>query len=469
MNIKLPYDNTSIESICKYAKNLHNKSLEDIVGDKKIVLNKKNKGNVGNFIQEYWFHIKVDNKKDQDFDLAGLELKCTPLKLLKNNSLTIKEPLSICAINLTQLDTETWNTSYLKHKINNILIIFHIPNQIFFKTVINKSTLFELKNYEELIKNDWLVIFNKNKLGLSHTLSAKDTRYLCTAPKSSDSSFKVKQPNSDKPAKQLGFRFKTAFMRTIYEQTKNPEKFDSFVSHNQSENKAKIKLTSVSYKSFLLKKLNHESGKSLKVLCDENCLTLGSSKDTVPMLINKFLGIKNYKAKILELELEGIRIKHVKHNNKNYPYEAMSFPAEKIRELEQSTWEDSNLSEYLNTLLIVPLYKPTRNTKDSDCILGKSFFWTPSNEQWNNIRKEWVMYKNEFIQGKGKVSLITKGNKTQESLGITKSRDTSYIHMRPHGTKNSKRDSDSHGNTFRKHSFWLNQKFIQEILNQANS
>ena len=66
MNSKLPYDNTSIESICRYAKNLHSKSLEDIVGDKKIVLNNKNKGNVGNFIQEYWFHIKADNKKDQD-------------------------------------------------------------------------------------------------------------------------------------------------------------------------------------------------------------------------------------------------------------------------------------------------------------------------------------------------------------------------------------------------------------------
>ncbi len=471
MNSKLPYDNTSIESICRYAKNLHSKSLEDIVGDKKIVLNNKNKGNVGNFIQEYWFHIKADNKKDQDFYLAGLELKCTPLKLLKNNSLTIKEPLSICAINLTQLDTETWNTSYLKHKINNILIIFHIPNQIFLKTVINKSTLFELKNYEELIKNDWLVIFNKNKLGLSHTLSAKDTRYLCTAPKSSDSTFKVKQPNSDKPAKQLGFRFKTAFMRAIYEQSKNPLKYNSLLSDaNQVISiKTKEQITLTNYKSILLQKLNKQSNKSLGELCKTNNLSLGKAKDSVARLLNKFLGFKNYKARILELELEGINIKVVRHNNEYYPYESMSFPSEKIKELEKSSWQSSNLSEYLNTLLIVPLFQPSKDTKIDNFVLGQSFFWTPSDVQWEKIKNEWEMYRDEFINGKARVSVIKRGNKTFESLGITKSKDTSYIHMRPHGAKNSDRDEDSHGNIFCKQSFWLNKKFVQQILSQANS
>lgn len=471
MNSKLPYDNTSIKSICMYAMKLHSKSLEDIVGNRNVVFNKKNKGNIGNFIQEHWFYIKPDNKKDQDFDLAGLELKCTPLKLLKNNSLTIKEPLSICAINLTQLDTETWNTSYLKHKINNILIIFHIPNQIFLKTVINKSTLFELKNYEELIKNDWLVIFQKNKLGLSHTLSAKDTRYLCTAPKSSDSTFKVRQPNSDEPAKQLGFRFKTAFMRAIYEQSKNPLKYNSLLSDDNQiiSTKTKEQITLTNYKSILLEKLNNEANKSLGELCKKNNLSLSKAKDSIARLLNKFLGFKNYKARILELELEGINIKVVRHNNEYYPYESMSFPSEKIKELEKSSWELSKLSEYLNTLLIIPLYQSSRDTNIDSLVLGQSFFWTPNDIQWEGIKNEWEMYRDEFINGKAKVSLIKRGNKTFESLGITKSKDTSYIHMRPHGAKNSDRDEDSHGNSFCKQSFWLNQKFIQEILNQASS
>ena len=65
--------------------------------------------------------------------------------------------------------------------------------------------------------------------------------------------------------------------------------------------------------------------------------------------------------------------------------------------------------------------------------------------------------------------MIKRGNKTFESLGITKSKDTSYIHMRPHGAKNSDRDEDSHGNIFCKQSFWLNKKFVQQILSQANS
>tara|TARA_Y100000389_G_scaffold71856_1_gene68558 strand:+ start:638 stop:2068 length:1431 start_codon:yes stop_codon:yes gene_type:complete len=464
----LPYDNTNIQSICSYGSQLHGKSLEDIVEDKNIVINKKNKGNIGNFIQEHWFYIKPDNKKDQDFDLAGLELKCTMLERKKNNSLKVKWPLSLCAINYDDLDKETWDTSYLKHKIKNILLVFHLPDSVFLKTMIDKTSLFKLKDYEEIIQNDWLFIYNKNKDGLSHTLSGRDTKYLCTAPKSNDSKYKKKQPNSRFLAKALGFRLKSAFINTIYKQTKHPEKFDSIIDNNINE-KSKSQLTNNSYKSFLIKKLNHESGKSLKMLCNENNLSLGLSKDTVPKLINKFLGFKNYKARILELELEGINIKLVKHNNNNYPYQAMSFPAEKIIELENSTWEDSKLSEYLNTLLIVPIYKPNSDTKDSECVLGSSFFWKPNDKQWVGITEEWEMYRDEFIQGKGKVSLIKKGNRYVESLGITKSKDTSYIHMRPHGAKNSDRDVDSHGNSFCKQSFWLNKKFVQEILNKVSS
>lgn len=469
MNKKLPYDNTSIESICMYAEKLHGKSLEDIVENKNIVINKKNKGNIGNFIQEHWFYIKPDNKKDQDFGSAGLELKCTTLERKKNNSLKVAWPLSICSINYDDLDKETWNTSYLKHKIKNVLLVFHLPDSVFLKTMIDKTSLFKLKDYEEVIKNDWLFIYNKNKEGLSHTLSGRDTKYLCTAPKSNDSKYKVKQPNSRFLAKALGFRLKSAFINTIYKQDKNPSKFDSIISNNFINEKSELIPTNDSYKSFLLDKLNKESGKSLKQLCDKNKLSLGLSKDTVPKLINKFLGFKNYTARILELELEGISIKVVKHNSENFPYQAMSFPAEKIMELENSTWEYSKLSEYLNTLLIVPMYKANKDTQDHDCILGNSFFWKPNDKQWDGISREWKMYRNEFIQGKGKLSLLKKGNAYVESLGITKSKDTSYIHMRPHGAKNSDRDKDSHGNTFCKQSFWLNKKFVQEILNHASS
>jgi len=39
--------------------------------------------------------------------------------------------------------------------------------------------------------------------------------------------------------------------------------------------------------------------------------------------------------------------------------------------------------------------------------------------------------------------------------------------MRPHGTKTaSDRDVDSFGNSFVKHSFWLNKSFIQKLAKE---
>lgn len=59
---------------------------------------KRNKGNLGQMIEECYFHYKCNNDARPDFAEAGVELKVTPYKQYQNGSLSAKERLILTMI-----------------------------------------------------------------------------------------------------------------------------------------------------------------------------------------------------------------------------------------------------------------------------------------------------------------------------------------------------------------------------------
>jgi len=53
----------------------------------------------------------------------------------------------------------------------------------------------------------------------------------------------------------------------------------------------------------------------------------------------------------------------------------------------------------------------------------------------------------------------------KEVSNLSKASSTKIIHMRPHTRDTNDRDEDLFGNSLVKQSFWLNSKFIQNLLN----
>tara|TARA_B100000579_G_scaffold343982_1_gene296323 strand:+ start:194 stop:1585 length:1392 start_codon:yes stop_codon:yes gene_type:complete len=456
----MKYDDSDVESIYSYGKTIVGKNLESIRNEgghtsSELELKKEDKGKLGVFIQFYWYGKKRDNDKDRDFPKAKLELKTTGVHE-KKKRWAIKEPLSICQINFDHLDKESWETSYVREKMSKMLIFFYRyeKNSDFMKTVIHDLMIFDIEKYENLLKSDWKVIHKKNKDGLAHLLSGKDTLYLATAPKGSNVEYTVKQPNNRKNlAKKLGYRLKASFVQTAWDNFKNPDNYNTL---------SKIKNIETDLKEIILSNLHKLKSDTINGLSKKYNISVPKSKDCIYQFLSKILGFKNLKLKILEVEAAGIAFKTVSANPKNFvPYEAMSFPAEKIMELEKQNWEESNLYNVLsNILLIIPTYRDKKKISIKDGEIGSAFFWRPSEKELNEIKKEWEMYRNEFINGKGKVEIINN----REVLGITKASSTKYIHMRPHATKQQAKDCDSHGNYFCKHSFWLNIHYIKDIL-----
>jgi len=112
--------------------------------------------------------------------------------------------------------------------------------------------------------------------------------------------------------------------------------------------------------------------------------------------------------------------------------------------------------------------KENKNVDLDKQYVGKAFFWSPSVDEFNVIKSEWLNYQNEVKSGKCKVTRIAQNTKRgyKEVSALSKESSTQIIHIRPHGRDANDRDQDLLGNTLVKQSFWLNSKFIQNLLNR---
>lgn len=78
---KLSYDKTSAISIFEYSKGLLSRSLREFI--KENYSPKKGKGSIGQMVENLYFLLETNNNPEADFSSAGMELKCTPIKLSK--------------------------------------------------------------------------------------------------------------------------------------------------------------------------------------------------------------------------------------------------------------------------------------------------------------------------------------------------------------------------------------------------
>ena len=86
-------DITSPNSIVEHAKHLKNTTLRQACGADIEKHGYKGKGNFGQILEKFYFGYEPNSDAEPDFLEAGLELKTSPLKTLKNGSFRSKERL----------------------------------------------------------------------------------------------------------------------------------------------------------------------------------------------------------------------------------------------------------------------------------------------------------------------------------------------------------------------------------------
>ena len=114
------YDITSAQSIVNYGMKLLGHSLRELHPEARMF---NGKGGLGTSVEYFHYDYAPNSESRPDFAEAGLELKCTPLKLLTDNSMGSKERLVLNIINFIEEADKTFETSSFWNK-NKFLLTF---------------------------------------------------------------------------------------------------------------------------------------------------------------------------------------------------------------------------------------------------------------------------------------------------------------------------------------------------------
>lgn len=468
------YDDGSEKSIVTYAKQLVGKTIEDIISltEEKIEINIRNKGMIGQFIEEHWFGQKPNSSPLPDFEKVGIELKVIPL-IQQTKKIAVKERTKICSIDYKKLVSESWESSHAKIKLNKILFIYYLyDSKNLLHSKVIKIDLWELNqgSNEIIIKQDWLGVRKSIVDGYGHLLSERQSKILAASRSGSGGKDKygelkdlVLQPNQTYEPKALkrAFSLKSSFTNQRWIELSTNAKYESIIETLNISNLDSLEQA-------VLEKINSLQGKSILELSKLFDVVVGRSKSRIASVMKKIIGFKSIRSKIKEFEQLGIEIKMINvRKQDNRPLEAISFPAMKLQEFVNEEWEESTFLPMISNILFIPIYKEHKDIKDLDKLcLGKAFFWTPSNEEINIIGKEWLTYQEEVKESKCKVTKVPNKSKRGyiEVSKLSKESTTQIIHMRPHGRDSNDRDEDGLGNSIVKQSFWLNTKFVQQLI-----
>lgn len=486
------YDDSDEQSILQYAKKLENRTFRDILNEfekskfksydrfkgENIVIeedestylvNKKAKGELGNFLERYYFGYKPNGKQEADFPKVGIELKQTCIDVKKNGDYTAGERLSITNISFEKPVEDDFFKSHVWNKTRLMLLIHYLRDKS--KERLDYEILFAnlFTPPEEDLKiiiEDYRKINEKIKSGLAHELSEGDTLYLGACTKGSTAA-KIMRPQyygDHTLAKKRNFCFKRSYMDYILHTYVLKEKvpYESIIKNDEV-------LYEQSFENYVIEKINTHIGKSDFELCKKFDREYNVNKAQWVDLTYRMLGIKGNHAK--EFVKAGIVLKTIRLEENSKIKEHMSFAPFKFKEFVQEEWETSKIYNYFSeTRFLFVVYQK----KGEYYYLQGASMWNMPLSDLNTIVYDGWKNIQECIRNG--VEFKKSGKKMLNNL--PKPSDNPIIHIRPHASKaayllhngytqgNVEKDADElpNGEWMTRQSFWINNEYILKQL-----
>lgn len=466
------YDHTKPDSIETYAQRLIGKSFREVwdeddarfpillreattYGVSDVLEIKRNKGNLGQIIEEKFFHYKCNNDARADFPEAGVELKVTPYKINQNGSLSAKERLILTMIDYFKVVNEDFEESHFWQKSRLILLIYYLYKKEIKYNLDYKIRYCKLFTPPEqdvkIIRHDYYIIVSKIQDGKAHELSEGDTLYLGAAPKAATSKVRRKQPFSDELAKPRAFAFKNSYMTYVLNNYIVPGKktYEPIISKETVE----------SFEDYVVEKIDRYQGYSVQDLCKEFEMEFSKRpKNLEAMLAYRILGIKGNHAE--EFEKANVVVKTIRIGKNDKIRESMSFPTFRFKELVREEWEDSIFGNYLReTRFLFVIYK---FDKDNVLRLRGCQFWNiPYEDLEIEVKSVWERTKQVLLDGLQVMEIngVRRNN-------FPKASENPVCHVRPHALNAMDTYELPDGRQYPKQCFWLNNTYIYQQINK---
>lgn len=461
---KALYNQASARSILKYGEALLGHSLKELHDDA-VIFN--GKGGLGTSVEFFHYGYEPNSDAEPDFQEAGLELKCTPLKLLADNSMAAKERLVLNIINYIEEAKKSFETSSFWHKNKFLLLMFYLhqsgvnPVDMLFKLI--RTWKFPNEDLK-IITDDWNIIHNKILSGHAHELTEGETFYLAPCMKGSRAGEDMReQPFSDIPAQQRAYSLKQGYVNkiilasyldeTIQHQLKlSPRRVKSLIKKYSSE---KVVKSTRSYKKnetfekLIERRLKPYYGRTVAKIEKKFKTEFNvNSKNFAYNVCRTILGIKT--KKIEEFENAGITFKSVVlEANRDHAKESMSFPYIRFTEIKNQTWDESDWYKKLSSRFLFAIFRKSPDGDKKKMKLEKVFFW-------NMPYADLCVAKELWLDTQQKVRVNDYNN-------FITTKTHPVCHVRPHGTKGQTVITPQ-GDRVQPKCFWLNNDYILNII-----
>lgn len=455
----LPYDKYSAQSIFEYSEGLIDHILREYIWEGYQV--PKGKGSLGQMVENIYFLLETNSNPSADFSEAGLELKCTPLKLNKQNEELIKERLSCNMINYFDVVKEDFENSHFYLKCKLLLILFYLYQQgednLDLKFLY--SVLWKLPEKDLLIiKHDYEVIVGKIKQGEAHLLSEGDTMYLGACRKGQKGDPEQAQPYSEITAPKRAFCLKMTYMRTILEYIKDSGK--KAAANFPLQQKQIVSLQSLRRNSFddiVLKRFAPYYGKKYQSLAKKLGIDLSRNPKNKFAMIASSIASKCEEFNVNKSEeflKAGLTMKTIRVKADSNIVESMSFENINYQEVADcEDWYESRLYELYSSRFLFVIFKE-KTLGAEDYILDDAFFWT--------------MPQADLLQAEAYWEHI-RGNVLADHIGQEywwKSSDGKKFHVRPKASKASDLVLTPKGSYAKKYCYWFNNDYVKEIVSK---
>jgi DNA mismatch repair protein MutH len=474
---KFTPEDQDLKTVFAHAKRLEGETLRAIAAllDRPDLLNRKGKGVAGQMLHA-WFGVGENDSRSEpdllnvkmpDGRTAGIEIKVVPLKAVRGG-IRVKERCKVTSIEYTSLLGETWSVSRARHKLLVTLFIYYhyAGAKNWPDSTVDRVVCWQLEKSpaRHTIESDWERTWHFVRDGRAHEISEGQAAILgaSTAGAGKASKWVAQPTNPSVKARKRAFALKPAFLQTAYGLDKDPSAYERIPTSGVRDRDTDVR-------DVLLRRLGRYVGRRLEDIADDlgipDIAATGAQrpKHAASLLIKRVLGAMSDDKKLLELEALGIKPKTIPARYPDMkPFEAMSFPAMKLVEFAEETWEDSDLRAHLENILMIPLFRREREDDYRESLLGKPFFWTPIGREEDAIAREWRLFNKEVRQGR---AAYTRVNGRRVS-SLTPASATTYIHLRPKGKDGSEDDIDPQGKPAQKLCFWLNQSFVQRLMSR---
>ena len=418
---------------------------------------KFNKAFFGHIFENDVYKYGSNSVSAPDFEDAGIELKVTPYKRNKDNTLSAKERLVLNIINYMEEYKNDFFSSHFWYKNNKIQIIWYLYEQGINKKdlKITHEKLFTFPEEDlKIVIEDWNAIIEKIKDGKAHEISEADTMYLGACTKGANSQSLREQPFSTIKAMQRAFCLKTSYMTQLVRK---------YIGNYENVEKI-IGKRDITFNEFINNVINKYKGMTQKQLMEEFNIE-SNAKNLNAMLISRMFGVKGNLSETDEFLKANIVPRTIRVEENGKIKESMPFPAFKFTDILKQEWETSDLNEELESTKY--MFFVFKMVNGEYVFKGIKLWNMPQLEINLEAKHVWELTRICVLTGNIVKEIDKNGNRITNFPGMSVSK---VCHVRPHA-RDSKdtfellvRDRVTNATEYTKHCFWLNNKYLEEIL-----